>query len=292
MTDVLLIILCILIIICIWIMLYDSTHFVKREYRLESPKLEKSCRAVVLADLHGKRYGRDNELLLRAIDDIKPDIILIAGDMLTAKPRASVDRPIALRAGLKEKYPIYYANGNHEHRLMLYPDNYGNMAASYEEKLSEIDIRRLVNESVLLGEYGIRIYGSQIEKEYYRRFRHSNMQPEYLDSLLGKCDRDCFSVLIAHDPEYFDAYAGWGAELTLSGHIHGGVIRVPIWGKGVASPNLTLFPKYDGGLYTEKGRKMILSRGLGMHTIPIRLFNPGELVVVDFGPDKRANGKG
>ena len=77
-----------------------------------------------------------------------------------------------------------------------------------------------------------------------------------------------------------------GADLTVSGHVHGGIIRVPLWGKGVASPNIRLFPKYDGGLFFEKGKTMLLSRGLGIHTIPFRLFNPGELWVVDFKPGK------
>ena len=70
----------------------------------------------------------------------------------------------------------------------------------------------------------------------------------------------------------------------LAGHVHGGMVRVPIWGKGVVSLNVRLFPKYDGGEFTLGKTRMLLSRGLGMHTIPIRLFNPGEVLEVDLLP--------
>jgi len=92
--------------------------------------------------------------------------------------------------------------------------------------------------------------------------------------------------LIAHDPDYFPKYADWGADLVLSGHVHGGMVRVPFWGKGVVSPNVRLFPKYDGGEFTIGKSRMLLSRGLGMHTIPIRLFNPGEILEVELMPDE------
>ena len=99
---------------------------------------------------------------------------------------------------------------------------------------------------------------------------------------MGNADERFYTVLLAHNPEYFSSYAEWGADLTLSGHVHGGVARVPIWGKGVISPGLKLFPKYDGGIFRKGQAVMVLSRGLGMHTIPIRLFHPGELWVVEF----------
>ena len=80
--------------------------------------------------------------------------------------------------------------------------------------------------------------------------------------------------------------ARWGADLTVSGHIHGGLMRLPVLG-GVISPRLCLFPHYDGGRFTKAGREMILSRGLGTHTLPIRIFNPGELVVIHLKPKNR-----
>lgn len=279
--DVVITVIAVIIVIMMWIILYDSNRFVLQQYRLQDPRIRRSVRMVVLADLHNKRYGRDNEKLLQAIDECHPDMILIAGDILTAKPRAKLDVAVDLLTRLAEKYPIYYANGNHEHRLKLYPETYGDMGERYEEALQKIGIHRLVNEHSDLADAGIRIYGSEIDRKYYKRFGILPMETEYLDSILGQPSGEWYSILIAHDPDYFPQYAEWGADLVLAGHVHGGMVRVPFWGRGVISPNVRLFPKYDGGRFERGQAVMLLSRGLGMHTIPIRLFNPGEVLVVD-----------
>lgn len=282
--DVVITVIAVILVVLVWIMLYDSNRFVVRHYSLRDQRIKKPVKAVVLADLHNKRYGKENERLLQAIDEIRPDMILIAGDILTAKPKASLETAVDLLTKLAGKYPIYYGNGNHEHRLKLYSENYGDMAERYEETLQKIGIRRLVNEHTVLEESGICIYGSEIDKLYYKRFGIQPMDPEYLKSLLGQPSAEKYTILIAHNPDYFPKYADWGADLVLAGHVHGGMVRVPIWGKGVVSPNVRLFPKYDGGEFTLGKTRMLLSRGLGMHTIPIRLFNPGEVLEVDLLP--------
>lgn len=284
--DVIITVIAVILVILAWIMLYDSNRFVVRHYSLRDRRIRKPVKAVVLADLHNKRYGKENERLLQAIDGIKPDMILIVGDILTAKPKASLDIAVDLLTKLAAKYPIYYGNGNHEHRLKLYPETYGDMAERYEEELQKIGIRRLVNEHTDPADYGIRIYGSEIDKLYYKRFGIKPMDPEYLRDLLGQPSDEMYTILIAHNPDYFPKYADWGADLVLAGHVHGGMVRVPFWGKGVVSPNVRLFPKYDGGRFTLGNTTMLLSRGLGMHTIPVRLFNPGEILEVDLLPEE------
>ena len=131
----------------------------------------------------------------------------------------------------------------------------------------------------------MRIQGLTIGREFYKRFIKREMPDNYIEEQVGKLDEDEFTVLLAHNPDYGDEYFKYGADLFLSGHLHGGIVRLPIFG-GVISPRLKFFPKYDGGIY-EKGRaQMILSRGLGYHTLPIRLFNPGELICVKLSPLK------
>ena len=272
--DVVITVIAVILVVLVWIMLYDSNRFVVRHYSLRDRRIKKPVKAVVLADLHNKRYGKENEQLLQAIDEIHPDLILIAGDILTAKPKASLDIAVDLLTKLAGKYPVYYGNGNHEHRLKLYPETYGDMAERYEEALQKIGIHRLVNEHTVLEECGICIYGSEIDKLYYKRFGIQPMDPKYLKSLLGQPSEDLYTILIAHNPDYFPKYEEWGADLVLAGHVHGGMVRVPFWGKGVVSPNVRLFPEYDGGEFVRGRSRMLLSRGLGMHTIPIRLFNP------------------
>lgn len=282
MLDILITVLGIVFIILLWVLLYDSNRFVVRRSSVTDRRIRKPVRAVVIADLHNKRYGKNNERLLAEIREQKPDMILVAGDILTAKPGKPLDIALHFLGELAKDFPIYYGNGNHEHRLKLYPKTYGDMGERYGQALHEIGIEPMVNSHVVLEDCGIAVYGAEIERKYYKRFKTPEMEEEYMGKILGKPDEGLYTVLLAHNPDYFPRYAKWGADLTLSGHVHGGVVRVPFWGKGVLSPSMKLFPKYDGGIFREGEAVMILSRGLGMHTIPVRLFNPGELWVVDF----------
>ena len=286
MLDILATVFGVVFILAVWIALYDSNHFTVRRFQVSDRRIRKPVRAVVLADLHNKRYGKDNERLLEEIRAQKPDVILVAGDILTAKPGKSFEPAIAFLRELAGEFPVCYGNGNHEHRLKLYPHVYGDMGKRYGEALREIGIEPLANNHVLFREWGIAVYGAEIDKEYYRRFAIRPMEAGYLAEILGRRPEGLYTVLLAHNPDYFAQYAGWGADLTLSGHVHGGVARVPFWGKGVISPGYRLFPKYDGGIFREGQAVMVLSRGLGMHTIPIRLFNPGELWVIDLKPEE------
>ena len=133
-------------------------------------------------------------------------------------------------------------------------------------------------------ELGITVVGSQIHHRYYHRRRKTPMSATYLPRNLGTPEESKFTVLLAHNPEYFPEYADWGADLVLAGHVHGGVARVPFINRGVISPGIKFFPKYDGGIFHEGNSTMILSRGLGCHTIPVRVFNPGDLIFLDFEP--------
>lgn len=287
MLNILLTILSVLVIIILWVTIYDTNRFVVVHHTFSDKRIKKSVRAVVLTDLHNKCYGRNNELLLQKIREQKPDFILVGGDIPTAKPGKSLDDAISFIRELAKDYPIYYANGNHEHRMKLYPETYGDMWERYEAALKELKVYLLENERVELPETGLCIYGSEIERIYYKRFKTAMMDETYMESILGKKDTRYYNILLAHNPDYFPQYAAWGADLVLSGHVHGGMVRVPFWGKGVVSPKVCLFPKYDGGLFTQDKSVMLLGRGLGMHTIPVRTFNPGELIVVDFEPDKQ-----
>ena len=284
MFEIFVTILGIVLIVLIWVMLYDSNRFIVQTHRVEDERIRKKCRAVVLADLHNKRYGRDNERLIAAVRAQEPDMILIAGDMITARPGKSQETALRLLEVLAKEYPICYGNGNHEYRIKIYPDTYGDMAEKYGQALKEMGIEPLVNSRTLLAEYGLAVYGLEIDREYYRRFHVAKMEDDYIAGVLGQADPGFYTVLLAHDPDYFPQYAAWGADFVLAGHAHGCVIRVPILDRGVISPSLRLFPKYDGGIFREGRSTMVLSRGLGMHTIPVRLFNPAELWVVDFAP--------
>ena len=112
------------------------------------------------------------------------------------------------------------------------------------------------------------------------------MADDYVERKLGQADSRYFNILLAHNPMYFENYAKWQQpDLVLSGHVHGGLVRLPILG-GVIAPNLHLFPKYDGGMFQKGDTTMIVSRGLGIHSVEFRMWNPAELVVIEITPAK------
>lgn len=271
------------VIFFVIVMIIDGNRFVTREYTLTTDKIEKEYTLVVLADLHNKRYGTDNEKLIGAIEGVNPDFVLTAGDILTAKPGKSYETALSFMKKLATKYPIYYGLGNHEYRMKIYREDYGDAFDRYIGELNNAGIHVLDNEWKEREPF--QITGVSIERLYYKRFYKIKMDDAYLKKEIGEASKKRYQILLAHNPEYFEEYAKWGADLVLSGHVHGGIMRLPLLG-GVISPKLVLFPKYDGGMFKEKDSTMILSRGLGMHTIPIRIFNPGELVVIHLLPCK------
>ena len=265
------------------VMIADGNRFVIREYTLESDKIDKEYTFALLADLHNRSYGTNNAKLLSAVDEVKPDVILTAGDMLTAKPGKSFETALSFMKQVAKKYPVYYGIGNHEYRMKLYREDYGDAFEKYIGELTGAGIHVLDNASVTTDEFAIT--GVSIDRKYYKRFKKTVMDAKYLTDSIGTVYQDKYQILLAHNPEYFEEYAGWGPDLVVSGHVHGGIMRIPVLG-GVISPKLVLFPKYDGGLFKKDKTTMILSRGLGMHTLPIRIFNPGELVVIHLLPCK------
>ena len=264
---------------------FDTHRFVVQSYHITSPKLNKKMRFVVLADLHGRSFGKNNQKLLDKISELKPDGILIAGDMITAKPGKKFDDTVAFICKLAKEYPVYYGSGNHEYRMGIYPEKYGTMSQEYETAITGNKLVRLHTGSVVLEESNICVSGIEIDRVFYKKWKAPSMDGKYVKEKLGEPDKDRFGILIAHNPSYFPAYAEYGADLVLSGHVHGGIAKLPILG-GVISPALRLFPKYDGGRFEEKDSIMILSRGLGTHTIPVRFLNPGELVEIVLEPEQ------
>lgn len=273
----LLFILIVLVILAVGVIVVDSNRFVVREYTIESDKLSRDHDFLFISDLHCKSYGRNNSRLLKAIDEIPVEAVFLGGDMVTGHAGKETDTPAFFVRALAQRMPVFYSVGNHEARLKWFPDTYGDMYDRYIEKLDKIPVKLLDNEKVSFED--IDIYALSIEREYYIRGVKMYYKDDHTEKLVGPNDESRFSVLMAHDPEYFEGYAKWKPDLVLSGHNHGGIARLPFVG-GVISPRLKLFPHYDGGLFEEYGSKMILSRGIGSHTLPLRFFNPGELIVI------------
>lgn len=283
MLHIILIIIAIIICFFLLVMYIDCNRFVVVPYEIESKKISRGYSFVLLSDLHNKSFGKQNEKLLKAIDGLAPDAVLTAGDMLTAQRGEKYRVAAAFMEALAAKYPIYYGMGNHEHCVASYPEKFDNIYGRYLDMLHGSGIEPLVNDRVSIPSANINVCGLMMDRSYYRKFRKKPMSGNYLKDIVGAADTDSFQILIAHNPDYFEEYAKWGADLVVSGHVHGGLMKLPILG-GVISPKLTIFPHYDGGRFEYDGSVMILSRGLGTHTLPIRIFNPGELVFIHLKP--------
>lgn len=249
------------------------------EYTLHSNKLRGGERVFVfLSDLHDACFGADNAALIQKIEDLRPDAVLIGGDMMTVKKTAEIGLTLSLARRLAERWPLFYAEGNHESRLNRDRGRYGALYDELRAELSHYGVCFLRDESVRFGE-DIEISGLFITENYYRRFHCDRMRGEYLSAHLGVASEGRYHILMAHSPQFFEAYAAWGADLTLAGHFHGGTIQLP--GQiGLMTPQFQLFERRVTGLHRLGHSSMIVSPGLGTHSIRLRINNPPQIVAV------------
>ncbi|MBO5564402.1 MAG: metallophosphoesterase [Lachnospiraceae bacterium] len=255
-----------------------------KEYTIRSEKLKSPHRYVFLSDIHSCEYENDNEEVLRLITDEKPEAILLGGDTIIArevktKPDTWLDVIYPFLKRITSIAPVYAAEGNHEQALRG-ATRYYPKYVEYYEMMEKLQIRQLINRHVSLNE--AELFGLRPNDVYYKKFRYRKPTTEEVRQCLGDPETDRFSIVLSHHPRFFDALSAWGADLVLSGHFHGGLIRV---GKqGLISPEPVLFPSYSGGRYEKDGTTMIVNCGLGTHTFMYRIGNPGEVTVLDLQP--------
>lgn len=254
----------------------DGNRFRVVKENMEVSGLLKPCRFVLISDLHNKVYGNKNDKIINAVKKINPDFIVIAGDLVTSKTKEEMTPGIELINELSKAYKVYYGLGNHESKIKHCKDRFGNQYELYKKEIDNPNIILLENETAFIEEYNIAVTGLELDLKYFAHFKRRQMEDGYLERTIKVPKKGYCNMLIAHNPDYFDEYANWGADLVLAGHVHGGIMRLPLVG-GVIAPSYIIFPKYDGGIFKEKNSVMLLGRGMGAHTIPIRIFNPAEL---------------
>lgn len=266
--------LCLLVFILIG--LYDGLAV--RRYRIESGKVDTPVRLAFLSDLHSCLYGEDQRDLLRAVDDAKPDVVLLGGDIFDQKlPKKN---PVALLRGLAGRYPCYFVTGNHEH---------WNIDSCDDLRLLErLGVERLDNRSVVFEARGQKIRLCGVDDPFafiplpdgpaYKKEVEKVLYDAPSEELAG----DSYTVLVVHRPEFFEEYVLAAPDLVLCGHAHGGQWRLPFLINGGYAPQQGFFPKFAGGKYRKRKTTMIVGRGLARESTPApRFYNPPELVVVD-----------
>jgi hypothetical protein len=243
-------------------------------YSRKLPESFDGLKVLLLADLHHKTFGKDQCFLLDSVKAAAPDIIIFAGD-LYSKDEKELGGKVKFIKALNEIATVYYAPGNHE---MHHPE----LCEALFHKLKSMGINALRNEMAVIcrGRDRINIYGLQMPLKYFINKDGSYTDLPVPDSntiarYLGQPDPDHCDLLIGHNPLFFDAYEQWGADIVFSGHVHGGVIRLPIIG-GLLSPERRFLPKYTKGLYRLGKSVMAVTVGLGK----FRINDPSEIMLL------------
>lgn len=232
-----------------------------------------------LSDLHNARFGRENRRLLDKLALAQPDLIVLTGDLIDAR-RTNLDRALAFAVRAAGLAPTYYVPGNHEARLP---------AAQYQrlrQGLTAVGVTVLEHERVTLTRGGDRLTLLGLADQAFARTQGDHrpaaqLAAEALEAL--QTAEDGYTILLVHRPESFPVYAALGADLVLSGHTHGGQVRLPGLG-GLFAPSQGFFPRYDAGLYRQGQASLVISRGLGNSLAPLRLNNRPEVVVLTLSP--------
>ena len=268
-----------LILVLIIYIHYESNTIELSYYEMSSQKVPSSFnnfKILQLSDLHSKTFNDNNEYLIKKIDAEKPDIIVMTGDMINNKDKNYKSFSF-LASYLGKNYDTYYTFGNHEENLEDHQKEH------LKNILQSLNITTLYNKKISLknNDDSINLYGLCFDMAYYKRPYKLKKDFDIIENkkLLGSPNINLYNILLAHNPLYFKVYSEWGADLILSGHIHGGIIQIPFIG-GLLSPERKLFPKYYSGQYKIKDSKLIVNRGLGNTKIKLRMFNKPEISVI------------
>ncbi len=254
-----------------------------REYHLSHKKTGMSgqiCLAF-LTDIHNCLSTKEQNCIFALLERAKPDIVLVGGDVLVGKKGTTVELAYHFIKKLSEKYKVIYGSGNHEQRIREFPDEYGDMGKVYEDLLKKTQAICVRNQKIdfNMNQIPISVYGLEPEMRFYKKGVRPKGMEEELQHIFGTKESDRYHILLAHNPRFAKEYLSWGADLTLSGHYHGGVILLNRK-RGVISPDFRILSKDCCGIRKYGESQMIVSAGLGEHTIPLRIHNPREVTVV------------
>lgn len=222
-----------------------------------------------ISDLHNRKLG---DRLIKIIQNESPDIIVVTGDLVDSS-HTDFDTAMELIDSALKIAPVYYVTGNHEAWLNNFED--------FEKRLTDSGVHMLDNECQWLtkGNAKINIAGVK-DPDFIERTSLDGIQGAIVtESLKPLLSNDYYNIVLSHRPELFEEYVNMQADLVLTGHAHGGQVRIPFVG-GLIAPNQGFFPQYTEGVYSKDSTDMVVSRGLGNSVIPVRVNNTPELVMI------------
>lgn len=238
-------------------------------YQVQSSKVVDNVRIVAVSDMHLKEFGENNTRLVEKIASYHPDIIAIVGDM-NIDDNPDYAPVINLCARLNEVAPLYYSLGNHEFEAMLFNDS----QIYYDLKALGVKVLNNEKETIDVGLSTIDVIGlTQGPKQFYE---HAE---KFFDEAMSEDDN--FKLVLTHYPENFQGVIEeYPIDLAISGHAHGGQIRLPYIG-GLYSSDQGFLPKLCDGYHEIENSKLIITKGLGRSGIMPRVNNAPEITIID-----------
>ena len=262
----------IFILFCVGFFHWSNHSLQVQRFTFTSPRLPAGfdgCVIVQLSDLHGALFGEDNRDLLKVVAKERPDYIFLTGDLLDQYRATPHSYAASLGGALADIAPTYFVTGNHEWAL---PDVPG-----LKRALEVAGVQVLTNEYTVLARDGDNAVLAGIDDP--NGYADQKTPEEVAEEVRAAFDAP-FWMLLAHRNNYFeDAYCRLGADLVISGHGHGGLVRLPFT-DGLVSVERTFFPSYTAGFYQAGGADLFVSRGLGNSGRTFRLFNRPQVAVL------------
>lgn len=231
------------------------------------------CRLVVLGDLHSTFFGEKNQRLLEAVEAQEPEYIFLVGDLLDAFRDIPPGYAEETAAGLARIAPTYYVTGNHEWALG------SGTVRELKAVLAQCGVSVLSNQYEILERGGSKLVLAGVDDP---NGRADQTTPEELRAQIEGQAPGLFTLLLAHRNDHFGQYAAAGYDFVMSGHGHGGIVRLPFVG-GLIGTDRRFFPPWTSGVYAVGDSALFVSRGLGNNTVPfkgLRVFNRPEVAVV------------
>lgn len=244
-------------LLLIMIFIYNYIQISKayiNKIAIKSKKIAKDIKITQITDFHSNKYI-DLDKLFKDIIEYQPDIIVLTGDIIDHK---TPDLKLAIelvKKATKINSNVYFVSGNHEDRNPLYPE--------FENIMKKLGIVILNNESTVIDVNGERI--NLVGVKFY-------LNREDYNRAIKDIDKDSYTILLSHSPNRPIKYLTSKEDLILSGHTHGGQVRLPFIG-AIIAPGQGLFPKFDKGIIEIENTTLYIDSGLGNSVYPIRLFN-------------------
>lgn len=248
---------------------YEGVKFPQvKETVIPTRKLDAAFRIVALTDMHitpVTPVSRINRIV-RRVNELKPDVIVLAGDIIDSKPYLLKNEMRAL-ANLKAKYGVFVTLGNHE---------FYHGSIEWEKEFRKRGFGYLANNGLMLD--GSNVYLSGLPDPQLLQINDAAM--EGIRNTLKKAPPSAFRVFLSHSPRFIKRLDRSLIDLQVSGHTHGGQIFPFHFA-------VKRFNDFVAGLYDVDGMKLYISRGVSGWGPPMRLFAPSEISVIDLIPEKK-----